>query len=170
MADADFGTFDTDFGTFDVDLFNMLSELDLPLVLNEVTGLENVDAIHTGKETKSETKSEPETGSLSRFKPKTEEEVKHIEDKNHAAETKKNTQWGLKIVQDWHLSVHGDVVDLATVEEERLNNLLRKFYCEVAPQEKKIKSAELQLKVYHKNTMKNIRAALNRHLSDIGMT
>ncbi|WAQ93836.1 hypothetical protein MAR_006307 [Mya arenaria] len=54
------------------------------------------------------------------------------------------------------------------VEEERLNNLLRRFYSEVAPQEKKSKSAELQLKVYRKNTMKNIRAALNRHLSDIG--
>ncbi|WAQ97008.1 hypothetical protein MAR_029698, partial [Mya arenaria] len=125
-------------------------------------------AIHTGKEAKSETKSEiksvTETGSLGRFKPKTEEEVKHIEDKNHAAKTKKNTQLGLKIFQDWHLSVHGDIVDLATVDEERLYNLLRKFYCE----EKKSKSAELQLKVYHKNTMKNIRAALNRHLRDIG--
>ncbi|WAR29946.1 hypothetical protein MAR_003514, partial [Mya arenaria] len=51
---------------------------------------------------------------------------------------------------------------------QHINNLLRKFYCGVASQEKKSKSAELQLKVYHKNTMKNIRAALNRHLSDIG--
>ncbi|WAR09658.1 hypothetical protein MAR_034734 [Mya arenaria] len=68
---------------------------------------------------------------------------------------------------DWHLSVHGDFVHLATVQEERLYNL---FYCEVAPQEEKSKSAEMQLKVYHKNIMKNIRAALNRHLSDIGMT
>ncbi|WAR13787.1 hypothetical protein MAR_003892 [Mya arenaria] len=133
----------------------MLSEIDLLLVLNEVTGLDNVNVKHTGPETKSEIKSETETGSLGRFKPKREEEVKNLEDKNH---------------KDWHLYVHGDVIDWVTADEGHLNKLFRKFYCEVASLEKKSKSAEQQPKIYHKNTMKIIRATLNRHLSDIAET
>ena len=41
--------------------------------------------------------------------------------------------------------------------------LLRWFYAEVQPKEKENINKE-----FHKNTMKRIRSALNRHLSDIG--
>ena len=52
---------------------------------------------------------------------------------------------------------------METVKKEELNDLLRWFYAEVQPKEKENKNQE-----YHKNTMKGIRSALNRHLSDIG--
>jgi len=75
-------------------------------------------------------------------------------------------------ISDWHVSVHGYALDWESVNADQLNTLLRKFYCEVRPSEKKSHHAPQSTKssqaVYHKNTMKKIRAALNRHLSDIG--
>jgi len=75
-------------------------------------------------------------------------------------------------ISDWHVSVHGHALDWESINADQLNILLRKFYCEVRPNEKKshnaYQSAESCQAVFHKNTMKNIRAALNRHLSDIG--
>ena len=51
---------------------------------------------------------------------------------------------------------------LETVKKEELYDLLRWFYAEVQQKEKENKNQD-----YHKNTMKGIRSALNRHLSDI---
>lgn len=51
---------------------------------------------------------------------------------------------------------------MATVEVNTLQEKLAKFYCEARPQ----KGSKEE--VYHKNTLKNIRSALNRYLQDIG--
>ena len=76
-------------------------------------------------------------------------------------------------ISDRHVFVQGHALDWESVGAEQLNTLLRKFYCEVRPSEKKShhapqSTASSHEAVYHKNTMKNIRAALNRHLSDLG--
>ena len=66
-------------------------------------------------------------------------------------------------ISEWSCEKFGNEIDLETVKKEELNDLLRWFYAEVQPKEKENKNQE-----YHKNTMKGIRSALNRHLSDIG--
>lgn len=50
---------------------------------------------------------------------------------------------------------------MSTVSPDELAEKLAKFYCEATPQEDK------KFDIYHKNTLKNIRSAINRHLSDI---
>ncbi|XP_041372867.1 uncharacterized protein LOC121386133 [Gigantopelta aegis] len=64
------------------------------------------------------------------------------------------------------------MVDFNSVTSEDLNIKLRKFYAEAQPKDKvkreNVMSAG-QAVEYHKNTLKNIRAALNRHLHDIGI-
>ena len=61
-------------------------------------------------------------------------------------------------------------MDTSTVEDEDLGKLLRTFYCEMSPRDAEKRSEQMGRvgKFYHKNTIKNIRSALNRHLSDIG--
>lgn len=68
-------------------------------------------------------------------------------------------------VVDWHTETFGVPLDMCTVDEEDLAKKLGRFYCEAKPQpdQKYGKHTE-----YHINTMKSIRAAINRHLSDIG--
>lgn len=63
---------------------------------------------------------------------------------------------------DWHMENYGYPLDLTTVPPNELAEKLKKFYCEATPHEKNNK-----FDVYHKNTLKNIRSAINRHLSDI---
>ena len=57
-----------------------------------------------------------------------------------------------------------------TVSEESLSQVLRRFYCEAKPKETQHRTKSLgeHATTYHKNTMKNIRAAINRHLQDKG--
>jgi len=52
-----------------------------------------------------------------------------------------------------------------------LSTHLRQFYAEAQPQNTNQRVQQLneeQAHEYHKNTMKNVRAAINRHLKDIG--
>lgn len=72
---------------------------------------------------------------------------------------------------DWHTSVFKIPLDTATVSEVDLASLLRQFYCEASPQQSEARRKKLGSAIastYHKNSLKNIRAALNRHLTDIG--
>ncbi|XP_061185494.1 uncharacterized protein LOC133193549 [Saccostrea echinata] len=104
-----------------------------------------------------------------RFKSLTVEELDEIESKKHSSATKAKTKWGVKILQDWSLEKFGHPLDLQTISREELNNHLRWFYTEVQPKldsEKENKISQPQ--EYHKNTLKGIRSAISRHLSDIG--
>ncbi|XP_061176184.1 uncharacterized protein LOC133185142 [Saccostrea echinata] len=106
-----------------------------------------------------------------RFKSMTEEDLKQFEDSRQSISTKRNTQWGVKLFQDWHLEVFSDVLDFKTVTSEILAEKLRKFYCEAKPKSTSERTAELtvaQAENYHKNSLKNLRAAINRHLQDLG--
>ena len=60
---------------------------------------------------------------------------------------------------------------MKTVTSSVLNESLRKFYSEAQPKNltsRAQKMPEAQAAEYHKNSMKNVRAAINRHLKDIG--
>lgn len=62
-------------------------------------------------------------------------------------------------------------MDLHTVQPEELATLLRQFYASAAPKqtEQRLKTLpENQATEYHKNSMKSIRAALNRKIKDLG--
>lgn len=72
---------------------------------------------------------------------------------------------------DWHIQTYNDPLDTGAVSEEAFCQLLRKFYCEASPQTSEARTKKLgqnAAKSYHKNTLKNIRSGLNRHLADIG--
>lgn len=74
-------------------------------------------------------------------------------------------------ILDWHSEVYHEALDFDTVTPEVLASHLRKFYCEAKPKEcnkRKENMIDVQMQHYHKNTLKNIRSAINRHLQDIG--
>ena len=59
-------------------------------------------------------------------------------------------------------------MDIHTVNSDKLARKLRKFYCEAKPKHtNKLNMMDAQTGYYHKNTLKNIRSAINRHLNDI---
>ena len=60
---------------------------------------------------------------------------------------------------DWHTDMYGFPLDTTTANIEELSEKLRKFYGGA-----KSKGGD----VYHKNTLKNIRGAINRHMQDLG--
>ncbi|CAC5385822.1 unnamed protein product [Mytilus coruscus] len=87
-----------------------------------------------------------------RFKTVTSEELKDLQESRQAKSTKQNTKWGVKVFQ------------------EELNNVLGKFYAEATPKFSEKRGKEMstaQSKEYHKNSMKNIWAAINRHIHDL---
>lgn len=104
-----------------------------------------------------------ENTSMKRFKTVSEDEIKKFRDSRQTESTKRNTKWGIKIIQEWSTETFGFEIDFVTIEAADLNSKLSKFYAEARP---KITSENTQSE-YHKNTMKNIRAAINRHLSDL---
>ncbi|XP_069107299.1 uncharacterized protein [Argopecten irradians] len=109
----------------------------------------------------------------SRFKTVSEKQIKDYEESNQSKATKKNTAWGVKLFQEWHVEVYGIELDLATVEEDALNKILAKFYCEARPKnvqqrEEKMGLAPQHAAEYHKNSLKNLRAASIRKLQDLG--
>ncbi|CAC5412750.1 unnamed protein product [Mytilus coruscus] len=70
----------------------------------------------------------------------------------------------------WCMEALDQVLDFATTETEELNNVLGKFYAEATPKFSEKRGKEMstaQSKEYHKNSMKNIRAAINRHIHDL---
>ncbi|XP_061191035.1 uncharacterized protein LOC133199206 [Saccostrea echinata] len=94
-----------------------------------------------------------------RFKKSTDEEISRLFEARQTAGTRKNTTWGCKMIQDWSKERRGEEIDFETVSPTQLNKLLEKFYCEARP--------EKDGQVYHKNTLKNLRAAINRRLGDL---
>ncbi|XP_062607734.1 uncharacterized protein LOC134269551 isoform X1 [Saccostrea cucullata] len=97
----------------------------------------------------------------SRFHKVTEEQVKKYEEMTQSKNTKKHTKWGVKILHEWHLETFNQDIDLSTISTEELVDKLKKFYCEARP-------CKTPNEEYHKNTLKGIRAAINRRLSDLG--
>ncbi|XP_069140542.1 uncharacterized protein [Argopecten irradians] len=105
-----------------------------------------------------------------RFKSFSEEEIEEFTISAQAKSTQKNTLWGMKIFQDWSNEVYGHTTDMHDITAENLATKLKKFYCEATPrnvQKRNENLTEKQAEVYHKNTMINIRAAINRHLQDL---
>ncbi|XP_061190313.1 uncharacterized protein LOC133198205 [Saccostrea echinata] len=94
-----------------------------------------------------------------RFKKSTDEEIKRLFEARQTPGTKKNTTWGCKMIQDWSRERRGEEIDFETISATQLNKLLEKFYCEARP--------EKDGQVYQKNTLKNLRAAINRRLGDL---
>jgi hypothetical protein len=63
------------------------------------------------------------------------------------------------------------VLDMYTVSAAILNENLRKFYAEAQPKNLSSRTKKMNAEhaaEYHSNSMKNVRAAINRHLKDIG--
>ena len=61
-------------------------------------------------------------------------------------------------------------VDFQSISSDDLNNMLSKFYAEASPKSSEKREKELTeplAQEYHKNSMKNIRAAINRHVRDL---
>ncbi|XP_056001561.1 uncharacterized protein LOC130048610 [Ostrea edulis] len=102
--------------------------------------------------------------SIKRFKTATEEDIKMFRDSRQTDSTKRNTKWAVKIIQEWSSETFGVEIDFFTIDAADLNSKLSKFYAEARP---KIASITTENTEYHKNTMKNIRAAINRHLADL---
>ncbi|XP_021340959.1 uncharacterized protein LOC110441960 isoform X2 [Mizuhopecten yessoensis] len=94
-----------------------------------------------------------------RFKVASNEELSELFDARHTKSTKRNTAWGMKIFQDWNIEMFGRPLDMAAVSVTDLAEELRKFYFGARPN----KGSD---HVYQCNTLINIRAAINRYLSD----
>ncbi|XP_069102851.1 uncharacterized protein [Argopecten irradians] len=77
-------------------------------------------------------------------------------DARYTTSTKRNTQWGMKLFQDWNKEVLGSPLDMATVTVTDLAEQLRKFYYGV--------------RHYSCRRLINIRGAINRHLAHIRRT
>ncbi|XP_071094584.1 uncharacterized protein [Haliotis cracherodii] len=67
---------------------------------------------------------------------------------------------------EWHLETFNEVLDVEAVPPEALAEKMAKFYCQEKPKGSEKRSSHCV--DYHRNTLKNIRAAINRHISDIG--
>ncbi|XP_041352385.1 uncharacterized protein LOC121370915 [Gigantopelta aegis] len=96
-------------------------------------------------------------------------EMKAIEEKRQSASTKRNTKWGMNVFEAWCVESGIPCPDFTTVEATKLALLLRSFYASTAPlvtEGRKRRLPEKQVGEYHKNTLINIRGALNRHLHD----
>ncbi|XP_062621665.1 uncharacterized protein LOC134283232 [Saccostrea cucullata] len=100
--------------------------------------------------------------SRGRFKSLSLREIRGYQEVNQTKSTKKQTRWATKILNDWHLETYGVSIDMESIPAEELAVKLEKFYCEAKPQHDQ-KNEE-----YNKNTMKAIRAAINRHFTDLG--
>ncbi|XP_033726736.1 uncharacterized protein LOC117316304 [Pecten maximus] len=105
-----------------------------------------------------------------RFRKVTAADMNKYLDMNQSKSTKANTKWGMKIFQDWHTETYGNKLDMAQYSIDELKEKLGKFYCEARPKNAKTNDQELKQvpnTEYHKNTLKNIRAAINRHFHDL---
>lgn len=63
------------------------------------------------------------------------------------------------------------MLDFLVVSVDNLASIIGRFYCEARPKNVDTRATSLKqehAEEYHKHTLKNIRAALNRHLQDIG--
>ncbi|XP_033730755.1 uncharacterized protein LOC117320207 [Pecten maximus] len=106
-----------------------------------------------------------------RFPELHESSLQEIEKNRQAKATKKNTKWGLKVFQAWSTERYGEEIDFGTIDTGNLNDKLRVFYAEATPKNPEKREKEMtsdQAREYHKNSMKSIRGALNRHIKDVG--
>ena len=74
------------------------------------------------------------------------------------------------LISEWCVEAGYPIVDFKTVEPEYLADLLREFYGSAAPrvtEGRKKSLSEVHAQEYHKNTLKNMRGAINRHLNDL---
>ncbi|KAL5018998.1 hypothetical protein ScPMuIL_004720 [Solemya velum] len=113
---------------------------------------------------------QPATTPTPRFKKVTEDHLKILEESRQSNSTKKNTKWGIKLFQDWSTEVLGSETNFQEVTEEELDKLLVRFYAEATPKQNEKRERKLGTEnaaEYHKNTMKNIRSAINRHLKNL---
>ncbi|XP_062590519.1 uncharacterized protein LOC134252097 [Saccostrea cucullata] len=100
-----------------------------------------------------------------RFGNVSNEELLKYYESNQSKNTRKNTKW------EWCVESQGHIVDFMSINADELASLLTKFYCEAKPKQTNARQNSLPSELageYHKNTLKNIRAALNRHLQDLG--
>ena len=67
-------------------------------------------------------------------------------------------------LSDWSVEKFSKELDLLAIDVQQLNDHLKRFYAEVQPKNEDLSGCN----EYHKNTLKGIRAALNRHFNDIG--
>ena len=72
-------------------------------------------------------------------------------------------------IAEWSREQFGKDIDFSTISAEDLGSLLCKFYAEAAPKpNRRDEDDETDNgRIYNKNTMKSIRASINRHLRDI---
>ncbi|XP_048749546.2 uncharacterized protein LOC125661544 isoform X3 [Ostrea edulis] len=106
-----------------------------------------------------------------RFGEVSDEELIKYYEGNQSSSTRKNTRWGLKVFQEWCLETQEEAVDFSSINSQDLATLLTKFYCEAKPKPLNSRQNAFTAEAageYHKNTLKNIRGAINRHLQDLG--
>ena len=71
----------------------------------------------------------------------------------------------------WWQERFNEVLDFQTVPSSVLNENLRKFYAKAQPENAENRAKKMsddQATEYHKNSMRNVRSALNRRMKDIG--
>ncbi|XP_076073406.1 uncharacterized protein LOC143045017 isoform X2 [Mytilus galloprovincialis] len=104
-----------------------------------------------------------------RFLRMTDEDMEELQEANFESKsTQSNTKWGVKMFQEWSKETSGEETDLENVSVEELNEKLKYFYAETKPMTKSNESiSHTNPAIYTKHSMKNIRAALNRHFKNI---
>ncbi|KAL3871615.1 hypothetical protein ACJMK2_039604 [Sinanodonta woodiana] len=71
----------------------------------------------------------------------------------------------------WCIENIGKKLDLNTIRPDELSGHLRRFYAEAQPKNVSSRVTKMpanQAQEYHKNSLKNVRAAINRYLKDNG--
>ena len=72
---------------------------------------------------------------------------------------------------EWHKETFNQhMLNFEEVSKDELAEKLRKFYCEATPKPAEQRTKTLpqhQVNEYYRNTMTNIRSAINRHLKDL---
>ena len=63
---------------------------------------------------------------------------------------------------------YGSKAEFLSMSKSTIADRLRIFYCEAAPKKVEVRGkTQAPLQEYHKNSLRNIRAALNRHFHDL---
>jgi hypothetical protein len=68
------------------------------------------------------------------------------------------------------METSGYITDFNNIEKAELNEQLRHFFAEAKPKNNEERATSMideHVQVYHKNTLKNIRTALNRHTKEL---
>ncbi|KAL3866008.1 hypothetical protein ACJMK2_043349 [Sinanodonta woodiana] len=144
---------------------NSLIEHPMTLVAEAVTNNNN-NSVGTGP-----VNFEAASGNTQRFKKLTEEDLKAIEINQYSDATKRNTKWGIGVFNAWCIEIIGKKLDLNTIRPDELSGHLRRFYAEAQPKNVSSRVTKMpadQAQEYHKNSLKNVRAAINRYLKDNG--